>query len=70
MNQGIAKDIFGTHEKYVIPVQSIKNKNDLIEAFEWLHSNRESIKKHLEEKMPMYIAEVNKLVEILRCNLE
>ncbi|WP_444659806.1 polysaccharide pyruvyl transferase family protein [Caproiciproducens sp. R2] len=52
--KGIAKDIFGTYENYVIPVQSLKNKNDLIIAFEWLKKHEDSIRKHLQEFMPAY----------------
>ena len=52
--KGIAKDIFGTYENYVLPVQSLKNENDLINAFEWLSENEENIRKHLEKFMPDY----------------
>lgn len=52
--KGIAKDIFGTYENYVLPVQKLRNKNDLINAFEWLKSNEYNIKQHLEEFMPKY----------------
>jgi colanic acid/amylovoran biosynthesis protein len=53
--KGIAKDIFGTYENYVIPVQGLENKDDLIKAFEWLKKNEVSIKTHLEKFMPSYI---------------
>lgn len=52
--KGIAKDIFGTYENYVIPVQSLKNENDLINAYEWIKNNEEIIKKHLNDFMPQY----------------
>ena len=52
--KGIAKDIFGTYENYVIPVQTLKNENDLIEAYKWLSENEEKIRKHLNEFMPQY----------------
>lgn len=52
--KGIAKDIFGTYKNYVIPVQILKNKNDLIQSFEWLNSHCYRIKKHLENFMPNY----------------
>lgn len=53
--KGIAKDIFGTHEKYVIPIQDIKDSVDLIELFKWLYHNEKCIKQHLSEVMPEYI---------------
>ena len=52
--KGIAKDLFGTYENYVIPVQTLKNKEDLINAFQWLNEHKEKIKKHLIEIMPNY----------------
>lgn len=52
--KGIAKDIFGTYENYVLPVQSLSNKDDLINAFEWMKNNEDGIKKHLNEFMPGY----------------
>ena len=53
--KGIAKDIFGTYENYVIPVQTLSNKDDLINAFEWMLKNEDEIKKHLKTFMPQYI---------------
>ena len=52
--KGIAKDIFGTYENYVLPVQSLSNKDDLINAFEWMKTNEDGIRKHLNEFMPGY----------------
>lgn len=52
--KGIAKDIFGTYENYVLPVQSLSNKDDLINAFEWMKNNEDDIRKHLNKFMPGY----------------
>lgn len=52
-SKGIAKDIFGTYENYVIPVQNLIEEN-LIENFNWLLNNEESIRKHLKEFIPGY----------------
>lgn len=52
--KGIAKDIFGTYKNYVLPVQSLSNKDDLINAFEWMKDNEDGIRKHLIEFMPGY----------------
>lgn len=52
--KGIAKDIFGTYENYVLPVQSLSNKDDLINAFEWMKSDEDDIRKYLNEGMPVY----------------
>lgn len=53
---GIAKDLFGTDENYVLPVQSLKKRDDMILAFEWLSDNREEIRAHLARIMPDYKA--------------
>lgn len=54
--KGIAQDIFGTHENYVIPVQSLKNTDDLTNAFHWLMNHEDEIRKHLQEFIPIYSA--------------
>lgn len=52
--KGIAKDIFGTYENYVIPVQTLKNNNDLTNAFDWMRDNEDNIRNHLNNIMPLY----------------
>lgn len=37
--RGIAKDLFGTDEGYVLPVQALAKKEDLVNAFDWLYQN-------------------------------
>jgi len=53
--KGIAKDIFGTYENYVLPVQSLQTKDDLLEGFKWLVDNEVPIREHLKEFMLAYI---------------
>ena len=53
--KGIARDIFGTEENYVLPVQDIHDDFILIDQFRWMENNYISIKKHLIEFMPKYI---------------
>lgn len=52
--RGIAKDLFGTDKNYVIPVQSLKNEDDMVKSFIWLESNFEKIKQKLEDRIPQY----------------
>lgn len=54
--KGIAKDIFGEYENYVIPVQELKSDSDLTRAFKWMNCNEIKIKKHLDKFMPSYKA--------------
>ncbi|MEE1220191.1 MAG: polysaccharide pyruvyl transferase family protein [Ruminococcus sp.] len=51
---GIAKDLFGEHENYVLPVQELMTDNDLADRFEWLMLNEEKIKKQLNSILPEY----------------
>ena len=53
--KGIAKDIFGTYDNYVLPVQQLSSPHELMKGFEWLMKNEDSIRRHLEEFMPGYI---------------
>ncbi len=38
-SRGIATDLFGTDENYVIPVQNISDKDCLIRGYEWIMNN-------------------------------
>ena len=53
--KGIAKDLFGSYEKYVTPVQKLVNETDLTDAFRFLMDNQSDVKKHLQKIMPAYI---------------
>lgn len=52
--RGIARDIFGTDENYVVPVQGMKRKTELKEAFCWIQNHEIEIRQHLESVMPEY----------------
>lgn len=61
--KGIAKDIFGTHSNYVIPVQNLSEESSLTNSFKWLITNENKIRKHLVEFMPDYCAKALKAKE-------
>ncbi len=52
--RGIARDLFGTEENYVLPVQNLKKKDDLTKGFQWLFSHEKEIREKLGEVMPGY----------------
>lgn len=52
--KGIAKDLFGTYEGYVVPVQSLKNESDLTDKFKFIIDNENSIRNHLKGIMSEY----------------
>lgn len=54
-SRGIARDLFGTEENYVLPVQQLRNADELAEGFMWLTAHESSIRAHLSEIMPAYI---------------
>lgn len=53
-SRGIARDIFGSEEHYVIPVQSMTDPNALAASFNWLLAHETDIRTHLEKVMPEY----------------
>lgn len=57
--RGIATDIFGTEEHYVVPVQSLTRPEELTEGFKWLMAHEQDIKKHYSAFMPDYIGRLN-----------
>jgi Uncharacterized conserved protein len=68
--RGIASDLFGTDENYVIPVQQLQKEDDLVKAFQWILEQETVIRTHLNSFMPSYIEkawqageEVRKLLE-------
>lgn len=64
--KGIAKDLFGTYENYVLPVQQLQEPGQLIDAFRWLLQEEASIRNHLEQVLPDYISCAEKAGEKLK----
>ena len=54
--RGIARDLFGTGDGYVLPVQQLKESDELTQAFIRLYEKRDAIRAHLNEMLPGYIA--------------
>lgn len=52
--RGIAKDIFGTEENYVVSVQNFTDKSNLKKAFQWLEKHEKQIECFLKKRMPQY----------------
>ena len=63
--RGIAKDIFGTEENYVLPVQSLTHENELVKGFQWMMDHEADIKTYYAEMMPNYIEKVYQIRTIL-----
>lgn len=67
--KGIAKDLFGCEEHYVLPVQKLRQKNDMEKAFDWLNFNKSQIAEHLQKIIPEYSGTIKKAVKRIQ-NLE
>lgn len=52
---GIAQDLFGTTEHYVVPVSQAKTGVELLEEFQWLMRHEVEVKKQLDNVLPQYI---------------
>ena len=53
-SRGIARDLFGTEEHYVLPVQKMKTDTDLTQAFCWLQQQEPAIRTQLAAVLPSY----------------
>lgn len=67
--RGIARDLFGTEENYVLPVQDLRSENQLTDAFLWINRQEDEIRSHLERILPGYCAASLNAVEAIM-NLE
>lgn len=56
---GIARDLFGSAEHYVLPVSDIKNEDELSNAFTWLLEHEDGIRTHYKLKLGDYLSQLN-----------
>ena len=61
--RGIARDLFGSEDHFVIPVQSLTHKTDLLDAFKYIITNETEIRKHLQNIMPDYMNRINTAID-------
>ena len=52
-SRGIAMDLFGTNERYVLPIQQLREPEELIGAYHWLEDNADNIRMRLQEVIPV-----------------
>lgn len=57
-SRGIARDLFGAEEHYVLPYQDITSSDMLLKNFHWLIRHTEETKKTLKEKTEIYQREI------------
>ncbi len=63
--RGIARDLFGSAENYVLPVQSLKEENDLVQAVQWMLDHEDDIRMQLHAVMPEYIVRAHRAGEVV-----
>lgn len=63
--RGIARDLFGTEQNYVLPVQSLTNPQQLLDAWHWLLSQEDEIRYQLAESAIRLRAETTRNAEEL-----
>lgn len=64
--RGIARDLFGTEDGYVLPVQALQTSDALIEAYEWLVAEETVIRDRLGKIMPSYCEDAVRAGEEIR----
>ena len=64
-SRGIARDLFGTDEHYVIPVQKLASEEELIDGFRWLTDNESKIRENMQKMIKDYMAKTDKLSEYI-----
>ena len=65
-SQGIARDIFGEEEPYVMNVDSIQKEDDILRKFLWIYKNEDKIRMYYDSVMNNYKQQVLKIPNILR----
>lgn len=55
-SRGIATDLFGTYDHYVLPVQEMNDSKELLNSFIWIQEHEDEIRNHLIDIMPEYIS--------------
>lgn len=63
-SKGIATDLFGTHENYVVPIQSITEQDTLRASFAWLQSQENAIRMRYQRILPEYILKIQEAKEL------
>ena len=59
-SEGIAKDLFGTSENYVIPISSLSVSDTLTRGFEWLMNHEEEIREKYRNRLASYISQAER----------
>lgn len=59
-SKGIAKDLFGSTDHFVLPVEDIKEGQEIKEAFEWIVDHETEIRSYYDSHLEDYISGIDK----------
>ncbi len=59
-SKGIAKDIFGTYDNYVVPYKEL-NTDNIVSLFKWLDKNKEAMKEQMNKVIPKMVKKSSKI---------
>lgn len=62
---GIARDLFGTEEKYVVDVRQLEDENALTEHFDYLMKHEHEMRENLGLVIPTYVEALGKMREVI-----
>ena len=69
-SRGIATDLFGSDENYVLPVQKLENPDALTNAFRWIMDHEQDIRNRLAKVMPGYIEKTKLLRQCVELSIK
>ena len=55
-SKGIALDLFGTADHYVLPIDALQQENDLTKSFEWMLDHEDAIRNYYDSKLGDYLS--------------
>ena len=58
-SRGIAKDLFGTADHYVLPIDQMVEEDELTESFKWLVANEDNIRMLYDSRLMEYMSCLN-----------
>lgn len=64
--RAIARDLFGSEEHYILPVQDLTDPQQMVDAFTWIYTHEDEIRYDLTAAAPMYIRQSAGCAEELR----
>lgn len=64
-SRGIANDLFGTDDNYVLQIANLQEDDYLVKGFRWLNENKNNIRERLNENIPNYINKAKKVIELI-----